>query len=280
MFRTGFRAFLVLGLLFSACSSDSENHELHCDEVWIMLGLDRKDQALADYVDQVSFPDSELYGQYLAMAEIADRFGAASEVIQEVSSSLEIWGMKDIRMGPTGGVINCKGCTENRQSLFCYDPKAATPSFCIPPALQNLVQEVLLMEPDAGATVQTLPSGSMVSTAMASDRSGTPEGCQAGVDSGGFTPNQWLTAYGIDRLQAISISLRLAITFFCWVSSPDVGPCLGTMPGKWILARISKQYFRRGDSCDALPFRAPDLLPAYWNWIDYETSCYKGAYPC
>ena len=214
MFRIGLGAFLVLGLLFSACGSDSEHHELHCDEVWIMLGLDRKDQALADYVDQVSFPGSELYGQYLAMAEIAHRFGAASEVIQEVSSYLETWGMKDIHMGPTGGVINCKGCTEIVKTLFCYDPKAVTPSFCIPPALQNWVQEVLVMKPDAGATAQTLPSGSIVSTAAAGDRSGTPEGCQAGVDSGGFTPNQWLTAYGIDKLHERGLTgkgIRVAI---------------------------------------------------------------------
>ena len=53
-----------------------------------------------------------------------------------------------------------------------------------------------------------------VSRDVGEGRTGTPEGCKAGVDTGGFTPNQWLTAYGIDKLHAKGITgkgIRVAI---------------------------------------------------------------------
>jgi kumamolisin len=37
-------------------------------------------------------------------------------------------------------------------------------------------------------------------------RSGTPSGCAGGVASGGFTPNQYLSAYGYDPLRSVGVS--------------------------------------------------------------------------
>jgi subtilase family serine protease len=39
-------------------------------------------------------------------------------------------------------------------------------------------------------------------------RSGKPSGCREGVESGGFTPNQYARAYGIDALHAAGLSGR------------------------------------------------------------------------
>ena len=110
-----------------------------------MLGLDRKDGDLANFVDQVSFPDSPSYGQYLSMEEIADRFGASPAVVQTVFEYLEGRGITETELGPTGGTLTCKACVETAEAQFCYKPGAESQSLCIPAELQGKVQEVLVL---------------------------------------------------------------------------------------------------------------------------------------
>lgn len=205
---------LSMALILPACSSDN-NIEPACDSVLVILGLDRKDGDLADFVDQVSTPDSPSYGQYLTMEEIAEQFGTSPEVVQTVSEFLEEWGMFETELGPTGGTLTCKACVETAKMLFCYKPDAETQSLCIPPQLQGRVQEVLVISSTSSTTIDNLSVESRQVSQDTGERStGTPEGCKAGVDTGGFTPNQWLTAYGIDKLHEKGMTgkgIRVAI---------------------------------------------------------------------
>ena len=85
---------MSLALSFPSCSSDNGHNEPSCDTVLIMLGLDRRDGSLADFVEQVSFPDSPSYGQYLTMTEM--------------------------KLGPTAGAITYEACVKTAETLFCY----------------------------------------------------------------------------------------------------------------------------------------------------------------
>lgn len=205
---------LSMALILPACSSDNDN-ELACDSVLILLGLDRKDGDLANFVDQVSFPDSPSYGQYLTMEQIAEQFGASPEVVQAVFEYLEAWGMDETELGPTSGTLTCKACVKTAETLFCYKPEAESQSLCIPAELQGKVEEVLIISSTSSTTIDNLSVESRpVSRDVGEGRTGTPEGCKAGVDTGGFTPNQWLTAYGIDTLHEKGMTgkgIRVAI---------------------------------------------------------------------
>jgi len=206
---------LSIALILPACSSDNGNEPAVCDSVLMFLGLDRKDGDLASFVDQVSTPSSPSYGQYLLMGEIAERFGASPEVVQAVFGYLEAWGMNEIELGPTAATLTCRACVKTAEMLFCYKPGAESQALCIPSELQGKVQEVLVLSSTSSKTMDNLSVESRpVSRGEGEGQMGTPEGCKAGVDTGGFTPNQWLTAYGIDKLHAKGITgkgIRVAI---------------------------------------------------------------------
>ena len=203
---------LSMALILPACSTDNEPA---CDSVLLMLGLDRKDGDLSNFVDLVSFPDSPSYGQYLSMEEIADRFGSSPAVLQAVFGYLEGRGITEAELGPTGGTLTCKACVETAETLFCYKPEAESQSLCIPAELQGKVEEILVISSTSSQTMDNLSVKSRpVNQGVGEGRTGTPEGCKAGVDTGGFTPNQWLTAYGIDKLHEKGITgkgIRVAI---------------------------------------------------------------------
>ena len=197
---------MSVALISPSFSSDSVKEPV-CDSVLIILGLVRRDGDLASFVDQVSTPDSSSYGEYLSMEEIAERFGASFEVLQAVLVFLEEQGVEDAEVGPTGGTITCKACVETAERLFCYKPGAESRSSCVPTELQGKVQEVLMISLSSAQTINNLHVDTKpVGSGLREGHSGTPEGCKEGVDSGGFTPNQWLTAYGIDKLHAKGIT--------------------------------------------------------------------------
>jgi kumamolisin len=207
---------LIMGmaLILPACSSDNGNEPV-CDSVQIILGLDRRDGDLASFVDQVSTPDSSSYGQYLSMEEIADRFGASSEVLQAVLEYLEERGIYGAEVGPTGSTITCKACVETAERLFCYKPEAESQASCVPTELQGKVQEVLITELLSEQTVESLHTRiKPTDGGSCGERTGTPEGCKGAIDTEAFTLNQWLAAYGIDKLHAKGIrgeGIRVAI---------------------------------------------------------------------
>ncbi len=215
------RIFLPAGILaigfvalMLSCSSDSHN-EPACDTVQMFLGLDRKDGDLAAFVDQVSTPSSQSYGQYLSMTEIAEQFGPSPEVVQSILEFVERYGIDETELGPTGATLTCKACVETAEMLFCYKPGAESQSLCIPSGLQGKVQEVLLLSSTSSTNTDNFSVESRpVSRGDGEGPTGTPEGCKAGVDTGGFTPNQWLTAYGIDKLHEKGMTgkgIRVAI---------------------------------------------------------------------
>jgi subtilase family serine protease len=60
--------------------------------------------------------------------------------------------------------------------------------------------------PLSAATAGQTQSAQTAESSSARLRTGTPTGCQPGVDSGGFTPNQYLTAYNYGPLRSAGLS--------------------------------------------------------------------------
>jgi kumamolisin len=84
----------------------------------------------------------------------------------------------------------------------------------IPPQLQGLVDgvvgldtEPVLVSPHPGrAARRPAARGAPSQPSSTLPTSGTPSGCSAGAATGGFTPNEYLTAYGYDPLRAAHLA--------------------------------------------------------------------------
>jgi subtilase family serine protease len=195
-----------------------------------LAGLERRAFA-------VSTPGSPLYRAYQPISVLAREYGATASTRTRVLSYLRHVGGTRVRIDATGlfaDVTMRAGLAERvfatRLAEFRADRSgrylapelgtaaAATATVPLPAALKGAVTSVVGLDtrPLDSATAQPAfavhtrrvahVAGSQVSSAQA--RTGTPTGCPAGQNSGGFTPNQILTAYGYDPLHAAGVTGR------------------------------------------------------------------------
>ncbi len=200
----------------------------------VVLPLTVNQRGLAAFATAVSTPGSSQYGHYASMSTLARRFGAGSAVRTRVISFLRRAGATDVAADRTGLYVSATLSVGRAQRLFGAqlssfrtDTKSGVARFVAPESATHvpgpLAGDVtgvvgLDTQPLAPAPAPTpTSSGDNESTSLhalsSSDRSdlgsaylprsGTASGCAAGrPKSGGFTPNQYLTAYGMSSLHS------------------------------------------------------------------------------
>ncbi|MGH2961451.1 MAG: S53 family peptidase [Solirubrobacterales bacterium] len=177
-------------------SGDGGNQSLRV----VLLGLRSDERGLTRFVRRVSRPGSRRYGRYLNPRKLRHRYGAARGVRRRVLNFLRSQdGVERVRLGSTGAVALAVVEAGAAQTLFCATgSNPPGEDVCVPRALRRVVRQVSVGEIyQAGNASRAASAG-----AAAAERTGTPRGCKAGVDSGSFTPNQIDTAYGTDKLNA------------------------------------------------------------------------------
>jgi subtilase family serine protease len=206
-------------------------------QLTVLLPLKVNQAGLAKFATAVSTPGSSQYGQYASMSTLARRFGARSAVRTRVISFLRRSGATGVAADRTGLYVSATLSVARAQRLFgarlssfrtqtksgvarFVAPESATH---VPGALAADVTGVVGLDTQPLAptpappppSTSTTTDGLSLHSLRSSDRSdvdlgtaylprtGSAAGCGAGrPKSGGFTPNQYLTAYGLSSLQA------------------------------------------------------------------------------
>jgi kumamolisin len=199
--------------------------------VALALPLKANDAGLSRFATAVSTPGSPQYGQYESVPALARRFGASAGTRTRVLRYLRAAGATSVKIDVTGLFADATMKVAQAQRLFGtslsnYRTARAGPYMApsaptrIPTALQSAVTGVvgLNTKPLFGTPQAVLPSSTQwprvaaaSSAEHAADESGYPQrtgaatGCGAATSQSGFTPNQYLTAYGYTPLQAAGL---------------------------------------------------------------------------
>ncbi len=176
-------------------------------------------QRFARGVTTIGSPE---YGQYESIARLAARFGASARTRARVVAFLRAHGASAVRVGATGLLAEASLSVGTAQRLFgtslssfrgAHGARFTAPSTSVslPAGLQGFVTGVVGLNTRALAQTPTLARGSLLGRpAQAATQTpsgylcnttpclGTHTGCAAAAATGGFTPNQYLTAYDYD----------------------------------------------------------------------------------
>ncbi len=191
-------------------------------ELHIILPLQARDAALASFAAAVSTPGSAMYGRYESIPELGKRFGASSSERQKVVRYLQAHGATGVRVDGAGMLAYATLAVPDAERLFgvplglfeaADGSRFVAPSTTVtlPASLKGDIEGVVGLDtqPLAHPTNMVKPPVPLTSfldgaSSPSSERpfSGTASGCSGGIHSGGFTPNQYLTAYGYDPLRA------------------------------------------------------------------------------
>jgi subtilase family serine protease len=226
----------------------------------VVLPLVADDSGLSRFATAVSTPRSPLYAQYEPVALLAKRFGASHAVRTRVLSYLR-------RAGVAGASISRTGMfAEARMTVAAAERVFGTPlsAFArgaerfIAPAASARASAVRARVPaplvGAATGVIGLDTRRIVSAPAAQAPSGyepvsgTPTGCAAGVGSGGFTPNQYLSAYGYAPLRAAGLSGRgervalIEIDGFKFSDITTFARCFGTSAPKLTVFLVGSRH--------------------------------------
>ncbi len=206
-------------------------------QLTVLLPLKVDQSGLAAFATAVSTPGSAQYGHFASISTLARRFGATSAVRARVISFLLRNGATHVAADRTGldvsatlSVSRAQRLFGTRLSSFRTDTKSGIARFVapestthVPGALAGDVTGVVgldtqplattpapspqsLGETTAGTSLHALHPADRGDVDLGSaylPRTGTASGCAAGrPKAGGFTPNQYLTAYGMSSLQS------------------------------------------------------------------------------
>jgi subtilase family serine protease len=200
----------------------------------LLIPLVADDAGLSRFALAVSAPGSRMYGRYLPISALARRFGAPPAVQARVVRYLRTVGGTEVAASPTGMYVSATMTVsvaertfgtslarfETAQGERFIAPVAvahtSAASTRVPGPLTGLALGVVGLDTQRVAQASVPHAGSVPALArsraanlqMPSDYSpptGTPSGCRAGKNSAGFTPNQYLTAYGYSRLHSAGL---------------------------------------------------------------------------
>ncbi len=173
----------------------------------------------------VSTPGTAEYGAYEPVAALARRYGASAATRLGVRGYLRRAGGRRIRIDATGLFAEATFATGRAESLFSIPlarfrtahgarfiaPAHAAAQPRLPVGLSRFATGVVGLDtrslspaPAASPSRRAL-AHTAAQASSARPLSGTPAGCSGGQGSGGFTPNQYLTAYGYDPLHAAGL---------------------------------------------------------------------------
>jgi kumamolisin len=181
----------------------------------LVLPLKANDTGLAQFARSVSTPGSPAYARYLSYPELAGRFGASSSTRARVVEYLIGHGATAVTVDPTSMFVFATMRVAQAERVFASPLArfssgqarfvAPTGRVQVPPALRGLVDGVVGLDTRPVVTTPGGLSRHAQPSSAYNPASGAPAGCTGGVQSGGFTPNQYLTAYGVDPLHAAGL---------------------------------------------------------------------------
>jgi kumamolisin len=202
------------------------------ERLTLVLPLAAREAALARWATEVTTIGSPEYAEYESIARLASRFGASPRTRARVTAFLQRSGATHVRIDATGLFADATLQAGAAERLFgtslsrfrtAHNARFTAPDSAIriPTALRGLVTGVvglntrpIVTAPPVrhltthGAHVaqaSSAPSGYVcASTATPSGTpcAGQPTGCTGALATGGFTPNEYLTAYGYTALPA------------------------------------------------------------------------------
>lgn len=203
--------------------------------VSLVLPLHANLGGLERFAREVSTPGSPQYGRFEPVSMLARRFGASPGQRAQVLTYLRRHGATGVHVDVTGLFVDATLRVSWAQRLFATQLRnfrtasatrfiAPASSVRIPPALRQAVTGVIGLDtrPLFGTprrqvvtrqawpriASQPAPGAGGVSSYAGSgyaQRTGTASGCAAATSQTGFTPNQYLTAYGYSALQSAGI---------------------------------------------------------------------------
>jgi subtilase family serine protease len=277
----------------------------------IVLPLAGDTAGLERFATAVSTPGNPLYREYRSIAWLSGHFGASHAAEAKVVTYLRAHGATRVRVDATGLFVDATLGAARAAALFstrlirrgsradAYT--APTQSVKIPSALKGTVTGVIglntkpvLATPSLQRSTTTTGQSpfSSLSGPITQDvldpgsgyttQTGTPAGCASGVGIGGFTPNEYLDAYGYNALQAAGTDgqgERVALIEVDGFKKSDVttfASCFGLHVPKILSFRTDDQVRKAGLApggeatldLEVLDAAAPDL-----SQIDvYESS--------
>ena len=219
MRRRTLQTGLAVGLAASACSvapfavaSGRPGQQLQ-----LVLPLKVDASGLSRLALAVSTPSSRQYRHYETVSQIAHRFGASPATRRRVIAWLRAHGARDARVDATGLLAEATidvGVAEKLFSVRLMTARAAggaaflTPAseVRVPRALAGVVQGVYGLDtrPAVQSTAEITrgpeATGAAGQPSSEEPRTGTPAGCAGAIATGGFTPNQYVSAYDFGPL--------------------------------------------------------------------------------
>ncbi len=215
-FAPGARAGAIAGATRVGSAPPAQQLELVFPLVADYRGLQR----FATAVTTIGSPE---YGQFESIAQLAARFGASARTRARVVAFLRASGASGVRVGATGLLVEATLSAGTAERLFATSLSsfgeahgarftAPSSSVSLPAGLQGLVTGVVGLDTRPLAQSPPFTRGSRLARAAQGSAQapsgyvcssstpclGTPSGCAAASATGGFTPNEYLTAYGYD----------------------------------------------------------------------------------
>jgi subtilase family serine protease len=188
----------------------------------------------------ITTPGSPEYGAYVPLATLARRFGASAQTRRRVTSFLRHAGAQDVAIDPTGLFADATLSAGRAARLFATPLaqfRARGARFIAPAAEASATTAAASAHAASAARIPAGLAGSVTGvvgldnrsltgeghlgrsegqnrrlahaasmSTSARNRTGTATGCAAGVETGGFTPNQYRTAYGYDGLRSAGLT--------------------------------------------------------------------------
>lgn len=189
----------------------------------LIIGLKRDRIALERAANAVANPTSAHYAKYhRSIRPVARTYGASNATSQAVLSYLRTQGIK-ATLDPTRLFVRAEINAEQASDVFGIKTAEPAPGILIavgtakiPAELRAFVTEIeglVILEEARLQGVQSAfgnggnggnggaggvgRAGAITPFGGSAERTGTPRGCAEGVATGGYTPNQLRTAYGL-----------------------------------------------------------------------------------
>jgi subtilase family serine protease len=206
------------------------------------LPLKVDSSGLAAFATAVSTPGSAQYGHYASVPALSRRFGASRWIRARVLAYLHRAGATDVRIDATGLFADASMRVGEAERLFgtslsSFDarsrstgriesyvaPSAGARSATVPAGLRGAVTGVVGLDTQplapssrtqvaettgrtASATAHAAGTATTPVSSGYATRSGTPSGCASALAGPGFTPDEYLTAYGFSGLQTAGLA--------------------------------------------------------------------------
>lgn len=234
---------------------------------------------LKRFVRRVSDPSSRRYRDYRSVPHLIRRYGAKRSTRSRVLSWLQRRGIEGkLSRTRTWIIASAPADRIPRSLLHGAERRRAARGNAVragvPPTLRGDVLAVSALDRSAPAAAPPLARERTRAQARQRSserqRTGTPQGCPEGVATGGFTPNQYTTAYGHAAMHArgyTGAGQRVALVEIDSFRRSDIGTwaeCFGLEPPPIRRHKVAGRGFFETEGETALDLEvltatAPDL---------------------